>query len=448
MTYTHEPHQENPFPATVGGGQADALAEVERRIDDTVVRLGHVHPGLIPVSTVRRILAEVRAATTEATHLAGCVQGALIWHCAPDCPRRFVAATTETPPAPSLADVWDEAAEATADWMARNPSPAGIPHDPPPNPYGATETPPAPCKACHGDGKRIHGWAICPGPCQDCDGTGTTPPGVCELAANHTAPGARDTGEGETPEQAAQRCYNHGGYHGSQAATEDAMRAFINGAKWAEGRTGEGDREAHVPRCNALCVGNDHYLGEDGDELATMLAESRSHRRNGTGCNSCAVNVETLIARLAAGFRRPATGDTLTDTEREAEVVDRMATVFGWQHLARYSGQTSEWLNLTLGAMARAAMHADRRATEGHAAAIRRDQDERMVQALTETTAERNEARATEADLRARVEALADEFGRRQARNAAHNGGVSCSVWGLAGAELARLAALTTETQP
>ena len=42
------------------------------------------------------------------------------------------------------------------------------------------------------------------------------------------------------------------------------------------------------------------------------------------------------------------------------------------------------------------------------------------------------------ASVVAKVEALADEFKRRQLRNAAHNGNVSCSVWGLAGAELAR----------
>lgn len=35
-----------------------------------------------------------------------------------------------------------------------------------------------------------------------------------------------------------------------------------------------------------------------------------------------------------------------------------------------------------------------------------------------------------------RVEALAEEFARRQARNAAHNGNVSCSVWGIAGSEV------------
>lgn len=35
------------------------------------------------------------------------------------------------------ARVWDEAAEATADWMANNPSPSGIPVDPPRNPYKA-----------------------------------------------------------------------------------------------------------------------------------------------------------------------------------------------------------------------------------------------------------------------------------------------------------------------
>lgn len=55
---------------------------------------------------------------------------------------------------------------------------------------------------------------------------------------------------------------------------------------------------------------------------------------------------------------------------------------------------------------------------------------------------ERNRAvvRAEKAEAAlARVEALADEFDLRQARNAAHNGGVSCSVWGLAGAELHRV---------
>lgn len=33
------------------------------------------------------------------------------------------------------AQVWDEAAEAVADWMSNNPSPSGIPQDPPRNPY-------------------------------------------------------------------------------------------------------------------------------------------------------------------------------------------------------------------------------------------------------------------------------------------------------------------------
>lgn len=30
----------------------------------------------------------------------------------------------------------------------------------------------ATCRACHGRGTRLHGWAVCPGPCRDCDGTG------------------------------------------------------------------------------------------------------------------------------------------------------------------------------------------------------------------------------------------------------------------------------------
>ena len=34
------------------------------------------------------------------------------------------------------AEAWAEGAEATADWIGRNPSAAGIPADPPLNPYG------------------------------------------------------------------------------------------------------------------------------------------------------------------------------------------------------------------------------------------------------------------------------------------------------------------------
>lgn len=37
------------------------------------------------------------------------------------------------------ADLWDEAAEATAEWVANNPYPSGIPVDPPRNPYRVTE---------------------------------------------------------------------------------------------------------------------------------------------------------------------------------------------------------------------------------------------------------------------------------------------------------------------
>ena len=35
------------------------------------------------------------------------------------------------------AEIWDEAVEATHDWMANNPSPSGTPIDPPSNPYEA-----------------------------------------------------------------------------------------------------------------------------------------------------------------------------------------------------------------------------------------------------------------------------------------------------------------------
>jgi hypothetical protein len=34
-----------------------------------------------------------------------------------------------------MAGAWDEAAEATAEWMSNNPTPAGVPVDPPRNPY-------------------------------------------------------------------------------------------------------------------------------------------------------------------------------------------------------------------------------------------------------------------------------------------------------------------------
>lgn len=34
-----------------------------------------------------------------------------------------------------LKEAWDEAAEATSEWMWNNPSPSGIHHDPPRNPY-------------------------------------------------------------------------------------------------------------------------------------------------------------------------------------------------------------------------------------------------------------------------------------------------------------------------
>lgn len=36
---------------------------------------------------------------------------------------------------PTRAEVWDEASHDTAEWLANNPGPTGIPHDPPINPY-------------------------------------------------------------------------------------------------------------------------------------------------------------------------------------------------------------------------------------------------------------------------------------------------------------------------
>ena len=50
-----------------------------------------------------------------------------------------VEATFEKYADEARADAWDEAAEATPEWMANNPSPAGVPIDPPRNPYRAAE---------------------------------------------------------------------------------------------------------------------------------------------------------------------------------------------------------------------------------------------------------------------------------------------------------------------
>jgi hypothetical protein len=53
--------------------------------------------------------------------------------------KALIALLTEHPADADLeaakAEAWDEAAEAVADWMSNNPSPSGIPHDPPRNPY-------------------------------------------------------------------------------------------------------------------------------------------------------------------------------------------------------------------------------------------------------------------------------------------------------------------------
>lgn len=51
-----------------------------------------------------------------------------------DAARAFMA-LADAEAATARAEGWDEGAEATADWMANNPSPAGIPQDPPMNPY-------------------------------------------------------------------------------------------------------------------------------------------------------------------------------------------------------------------------------------------------------------------------------------------------------------------------
>lgn len=67
--------------------------------------------------------------------------------------------------------------------------------------------------------------------------------------AHETADQAPDVGLAEvtreTAREAAERAYNHGGYHSDAAGTEDAMRAFVNGALWAsrveQAREGNGD---------------------------------------------------------------------------------------------------------------------------------------------------------------------------------------------------------------
>lgn len=43
-------------------------------------------------------------------------------------------------PAERVAEAWDEAAEATSEWMWSNPGPSGIPSDPPRNPYDGDDS--------------------------------------------------------------------------------------------------------------------------------------------------------------------------------------------------------------------------------------------------------------------------------------------------------------------
>lgn len=58
------------------------------------------------------------------------------WHINPgEMARAVLDAIAPAIAARAKADAWDEAAEATADWMWNNPGPSGIPTDPPQNPY-------------------------------------------------------------------------------------------------------------------------------------------------------------------------------------------------------------------------------------------------------------------------------------------------------------------------
>lgn len=66
------------------------------------------------------------------------LRAVLAEHAPADDPTRQAAAQALRD---AQAEAWDEAAEATADWMANNPSPSGIPHDPPSNPYRFAATP-------------------------------------------------------------------------------------------------------------------------------------------------------------------------------------------------------------------------------------------------------------------------------------------------------------------
>jgi hypothetical protein len=49
--------------------------------------------------------------------------------------RDTILSDVEAALAKYAAEIWDESAEETAEWMSNNPSPSGIPHDPPTNPH-------------------------------------------------------------------------------------------------------------------------------------------------------------------------------------------------------------------------------------------------------------------------------------------------------------------------
>ena len=55
-----------------------------------------------------------------------------------DAVQHALAAVAPAIVARAKAEAWDEAAESVTDWMWNNPSPSGIPHDPPRNPYEVT----------------------------------------------------------------------------------------------------------------------------------------------------------------------------------------------------------------------------------------------------------------------------------------------------------------------
>ena len=87
---------------------------------------------------------------------------------------------------------------------------------------------------------------------------------------------------------------------------------------------------------------------------ANQICEQPNHH----GCLTCTTTADRDAAGVTSsdGDRGLSDPPNVLLTEEEQEAVDRAALVFGWQHLARYSGQSDEWLERTLAAMVRTAL--------------------------------------------------------------------------------------------